>query len=449
MGIPSPDGGSLRDRLRGGGGASILLRVFSKVLALLLAVVLARGLGADGYGVYAYAVAIVTLIAIPAQFGVPQLVIRETAKAAVKREWGVLRGLWIWSNSVVALLSASIAGLAVLLAWYFFDSFERERVVTFLVGLLLVPLISFGNLRGSALYGLRKVIIGQLPEYILRPLIFVALISAVVIIAPNELSPVLAITAHATAAAIAFLAGIILLRRSWPDAMKREKAPPVYRSAAWRRSVIPLGVIAGLQIVTTHIDVLVLGLFAPVEEVGNYRVVAQAAILIAFGLDAVNTVVAPYFARFHQQKKFRELQYVATTSARYSTLIGGIIFLVFIFFGKTLLGQVFGTEFMAGYTTLVILGFGQMINAAVGSVGYLLRMCGYERDVARAVAGSAVLNVALNFLLVPLYGSEGAAAATAVSIALLNVYLATVVKRRLNINCTVFPSAKVSGASPE
>ena len=52
-GTSSPDSGSLRDRLRGGGAASILIRVFSKVLALALAVVLARGLGADGYGIYA------------------------------------------------------------------------------------------------------------------------------------------------------------------------------------------------------------------------------------------------------------------------------------------------------------------------------------------------------------------------------------------------------------
>ena len=79
-----------------------------------------------------------------------------------------------------------------------------------------------------------------------------------------------------------------------------------------------------------------------------------------------------------------------------------------------------------------------MVYAAVGSVGYILRMCGHERDVARASGMSAVLNVALNFLLVPKYGGVGAAAATAVSISCLIIYLALVVKRRLNVNSTIF-----------
>ncbi len=436
------DGGSLRSRLRGGGAASILLRVFSKALALALSIVLARGLGADGYGVYAYVIAIVTLIAIPAQFGVPQLVIRETAKAAVGQEWGLLRGLWRWSNSVVALLSAVIAGAALVLAWWFADSFTQERLMAFVIALLLVPLISFGNLRSSALYGLRRVVVGQFPEYIMRPIIFVGLMVALMLTGTGELSPLQAVSGHVIAATIAFVVGVVLLSRSWPEGLRRQRPDPVYRRTEWRNSVVPLGVIAGLQIVTTHIDVVVLGLYASDNDVGVYRVVAQAAILIAFGLDAVNTVVAPYVARSFKQGRMNELRYVALMSARYSTLLGGLVFLLYLLFGKALLALVFGPEFSAGYVTLLILGLGQMVNAAVGSVGYLLRMCGFEKDLARAVAGSALLNVALNFLLVPVYSMEGAAAATAISISLLNIYLALMVKRRLDVNSTVFSSTK-------
>jgi O-antigen/teichoic acid export membrane protein len=43
-------------------------------------VLLARMLGAEGYGIYAYAFALVTLLAMPAKAGLPQLVVRETAR---------------------------------------------------------------------------------------------------------------------------------------------------------------------------------------------------------------------------------------------------------------------------------------------------------------------------------------------------------------------------------
>lgn len=74
-----------------GGLASIAIKVFGLGFSLLTAVVLARVLGPEQYGIYSYVLAIVSILAIPAMFGLPSLIVRETAKAEVKQEWCINR----------------------------------------------------------------------------------------------------------------------------------------------------------------------------------------------------------------------------------------------------------------------------------------------------------------------------------------------------------------------
>ena len=93
---------------------------------------------------------------------------------------------------------------------------------------------------------------------------------------------------------------------------------------------------------------------------------------------------------------------------------------------------------MASGSALKILCIGQLVNASVGSVGVLLDMTGNEKDSAGAIGLGAGANVALNALLIPRYGVEGAAIATATSIVIRNILLSVRVRQRLNISPTIF-----------
>ncbi|MBA7669784.1 hypothetical protein ES703_77918 [subsurface metagenome] len=112
--------------------------------------------------------------------------------------------------------------------------------------------------------------------------------------------------------------------------------------------------------------------------------------------------------------------------------------LTFIFAGGAIAGWVFGPEFTQSHTPLAILAVGQLVNAGMGSVGFLLNMTGHERDVARTLLITAGLNILLNLALIPPFGMAGAASATAVSLALWNFILYQLVKIRIGINSTAF-----------
>jgi O-antigen/teichoic acid export membrane protein len=64
-------------------------------------------------------------------------------------------------------------------------------------------------------------------------------------------------------------------------------------------------------------------------------------------------------------------------------------------------------------------------------------MTGNEKVMARIAGCCATLNVMFNFMLIPPFGIEGAAASTACTVVLWNVGLAVYIYRRFGIHVSV------------
>lgn len=412
----------LHGHLLRGSLASIILKVFYTVATLATAIVLARILGPEGYGIYAYAFALITLFSIPAQFGLPTLLVRNIATYQVREQWGLMRGILLRANQAVLLLSLALVFVSGIAAWAFAGNFDTEQLTTFAWALVLLPLIALGNLRGAALRGLRRVIEGQLPEQLVRPGLFLVFVVAIPWLGVDErLTPSSAMALHAAAGFTAFAVGAWVLVRALPVQTKAVAAE--YDTGTWMRSVLPLSFLAGMQTVNNQTDIVMLGIFASAADVGVYRVAVQGAHLVMFTLAAINMVLGPNVARLYTAGDHERLQRTVTWSARVILLTALPVAGAFILFGKPVLAMVFGEEYVRGHTALAILCLGQLINAGAGSVGLLLNMTGYERDTAVGVGIAAVCNVILNLALIPVFGMEGAAAATAISLAVWNVIL--------------------------
>lgn len=189
----------LRSRLVREGGWSFALKGVNTGLMFLATVLLTRLMGAEGYGIYAYAYALITLLAMPAHAGLPDLVMRETARGLVQKRPDVVKGAWHWAGRVVAGLSLVVALIAgpFLVAWQ--GGLSSPRGQTMAWALALVPLIALGNLRGASLRGLQRIVAGQLPEFFLRPGLFLLLLGAMALWFPGRLSAPLAMTLQVVA----------------------------------------------------------------------------------------------------------------------------------------------------------------------------------------------------------------------------------------------------------
>lgn len=411
------------------------LKVAHAFISLGVTIVLARALEPNGYGIYAFAFSLASLLAIPAQMGLPTLMVREVARYQLKEEWGYLNGIQRRANQAVIAFTIILLLCAGVVTSVLANELDEEKRATIIWALVLVPLIALGNLRGAALRGLRKVVQGQIPEMLLRPaLLFVF---AALMLWYGQLAPSDAMALHVLAAGIAFIVGFLLLRHAMP--YQALVASPNYETREWVRSVIPLSFISGMQVINSQADIIMLGLLTTTQDVGTYRVVVQGASLVAFSLTAVNMVIAPQITRFYQAGELVKLQRMVTVSARFILAISVPFAAILIVFGAPILQVVFGDEYTKGHIALAILCLGQIVNAGLGSVGDLLNMTGHERDTAKGMMLAASSNIVLNMALIPKFGIEGAATATALTLAVWNVVLYRQVKVRIGIDSSAIP----------
>ncbi len=400
-------------------------------LTIGLSITLARLLGPEGYGSYSVAYALVLMMGVPARMGLPALIVRETARYQLRREWGLLRGLLACSNRVVALTSGSVlvVGSAICLA----RDDASDRAGTTLLAFVLVPIVAFSDVRVATLRGLRRIGSAQIPEMLVRPAL--ALLSIAVLSQVARVTPQAAMAIQVGAATSAFLVGAVLLRRQLPDEVRA--AVVQLDTAAWRASLIPLTLMATMTLVSSQIDTVLLGALGSEVEAGLYRVALQGSTLVATVLVMANAVAAPQAARLFAAKDLVSLQRLVTVNARAVLALSLPLALVLIAFGPWVIGLVFGQEYRSASLPLKILCAGQIINAGTGSVGLLLNMSGNEHVTARALVVSTTINVVLDLALIPTLGATGAALASATGLTVWNVFL----YRRIFDLVGVHPSA--------
>jgi O-antigen/teichoic acid export membrane protein len=168
-----------------------------------------------------------------------------------------------------------------------------------------------------------------------------------------------------------------------------------------------------------------LGYYGPEVDVGLYRIVFKVATLVTFAQAALNTVVAPMISALRNERD--ELYEMVDKVAQLNLFTAGSIFLIVLFFGSSLIG-IFGVESPSdAYPWLILLAIGQLTNAFAGPVMNILNMTGYEKSARNTMLVMAVLNIILNFLLIPQRGPAGAAVATTATMIGWNVWAAALV----------------------
>lgn len=429
---------SLRGRLIRGGLGSLVLRLSSTALVFLLTILLARSLGPEGYGVYAFVFALVSLFAIPAQLGLPQLIVRETAQAQAAEQWGQMRGLWRWSTLAMCLLSSIVVALAFVGLWLFSDRLDDITLETLVAGVALVPLIALGNLCGGALRGLGHVLMGQFPEDIFRVCLFFGLCLVVLVALPSQtLTAASAMALHTLAALTALGFGVWLLRRARPSKLISQPTP-VYAARTWTVSAWPLALTDGLGLLIWQLGILLLGLFSTAQTVGLYKVAVAVVTLVTFGFTVVKLIVMSYIARLYGEGDRVRLQRLVTHSARAILALAVPVTLALVLFGKPFLALALGPDYVSAYSALVVLAVGQLVYAVMGLAGVLLNMTGHERDTLRCVAIAALANVVLSLALIPRYQLVGAAVATALTLIIWSLLLRRTAWQRIQIETSAF-----------
>lgn len=428
-------GDGLRAQLLKGAGGSAGLQGINFLLALFSSVLLARNLGPENYGIYAFVLSAITVLSLPSKAGLPTLLIRETAKNQLHEEWGLMRGLLMLSSKWALGYSILAIGLATIAVLWFSGAELDYQDQAFLWALWLLPLIGLEAVRSGTLRGLRCVARAQVPELFIRPMAIIVLVGGTLLLGA-ELTSLMAIQFNLVGAFAAFLLGTYFLSRTFPESAA--KAKPIYTVKPWLASFFPLSLFVGLRMLDSQMSILLLGLLGTNEEVGLFRVAATGATLVAFGLVAVNIAMAPHIARLYSAGEMKSLQSIILMSTRAVAALSFLVAFVFFVWGEEIIALVFGEEYKAAWMALVVLCLGQLINVCAGPVGQVLNMTGNDKSTIIGASLALVANLILAVMLIPLFGLTGAAVGYSISMAILNLVLLVMVKKKVGINMFLF-----------
>jgi O-antigen/teichoic acid export membrane protein len=404
---------------------TIGLNVSSFVLNLVLTLILSRTLGADGYGAFAFAFAWSLLLASLANLGLSALTVRYVAQYLERERWGLLRGLVsrlnqvVGATSLVAIALAAAIGTAVL-------PHDGELYVPFLVGLLVVPLITLTTQRQCVMQGLHRVILGRMPETLVAPAFLVLMVAGVVALGA-ELTAEKTLWLRVVAQAVSFVLGLLLLLRALPPAVRTAKAEFEHR--AWLRTGLPLFFMGVVIAANAQVGTIVLGVTGGPAEAGIFAVATRASMFVGFVMLAATYPLMPTFARIRALGD-ESLYHATAVRATRSVVLATAPIVVGLFILAEPILALFGSEFGAGATAVRVLVIGETAKLLVGVLAVGLVMSGEERWMTKAIGAGAILNIGLAVALAPSFGVNGAAVAAAVS-ATVSSALVIVRARRL------------------
>ena len=410
-----------------GAGIAFVIQAGGTGLKYLTQVLLARWMGASEYGVFAYAFTWANLLSVFATLGFTTGVLRFVPEYFAKKDWAHLGGLIRRVRQLVFLAGLVLAAAGSLLVLFLWP--HQTDVSTLLLGMGLVPLLALMGVQSEIVRGMQRIALAYAPPMLLQPVL--ALGAAFFVL--ETLGVLTGVTA---VGALILAVSVVVGLQNWSliRAVPQEAvlAPPRYETSEWLRISLPLLLVAGSFIVLNQADILMVGVYIGHKEAGIYSAATKTAALVSFVLVAVNAIAAPMIAEFHAKGDRERLQKMVSAAARWMFWPSLGMALGLILFGERVL-ELFGSEFTEGYWPLVLLVVGQLANASMGPVGYLMSLTGYQDLSARVYGLSALVNVVLNAFLIPIWGLLGAAVATATTMVLWNVWFYILVRRLLGI----------------
>lgn len=410
-------------------------KVVGSGLALGCQILLARILGADSFGYYAYALACISLLLLAVTTGLDKGALRFVASYLARKEPGLLRGYVAFAHRRVLLVSIGIGIGAVALLSLCHRSLGHEFALTTLAACFLLPTRAMAEVSGACLQGLRRVVLARVVLEVGRPLMLIVGVALGYFYARDSFNAPYAMAVHVAAYVCA--ASLLAMFLS---ARIRDRIPGAtrsYRKKEWSRVSWQLALIGGLHLVVLQTDVLMIGVLNDTTQSGIYGVASKVASLAVFGLMAGNAIVAPMIAELFAKEKMAKLQVLVTFAVRATSGVTLLLTVGILVFKVTIL-RAFGTAFVSADSALSILLVGQVVNAVMGPVGLLMTMTAHQTLAAKVIGSCALMNIVLNMALIPRWGIEGAALATTISMTTWNLILAVMSRRKLGLRSSFF-----------
>ncbi len=400
-----------------GSGVLAFGRFFDLGGRLIVALILARLLGAEQYGVYNLVMSAATLATAIGVFGLDDAMLRYVAIYAGRKDDARLWGA-ILLGVVGTFLVGSLAGLGLYLLadWISVTVFHEPALAPILrLMSLAVPFMSLSNILVGIAHGFKRMEYSVLAQDVGQLLIRLLLLG---VLSFSGLSAMLAALVFGVSDVLACVALIYLLNRDF--AWNR----PIQSAHLELREIfnyaLPLwlsGMIAKLR---NNINTIVLGALSTPVNVGVYSLITRVNLVGHVSYLSIIRSVKPLLAELSSRDDREQLASIYQTTTRWTLVMNLPMFLVLVLFPSQVL-SVFGGSFATGTAALIILAWAELFNAGTGICGSIIDMSGHTRlKLVNSISQISIL-IGLNVLLIPRWGMIGTALAVMASLVFVNV----------------------------
>ena len=410
-----PENDPLRTAAKGG---SIVFsgNVAQCVLRAVLAVVLARLLGTEEFGLYNLALAVFFLSVDVSILGLPFALVKfvpENIRRGAREVLGVL----LLGMGIPFLVGLSL-GLCLLFAAPFIaQSIFGEPRLTPLLRLVAVilPFAALVRTSAAAAYGFKRMELKAISDDVVRNVLKLTLVILVGLFgldALGALSIELVTQVTACGLLIYLLNRVFSLHRSWRGA-----------HLPWKEMLpfsLPLYFHRFATNLLHQLPLVLLGILGTVVSAGIFSAVTRlVSVGMLFHL-SMTVSSMPLISGLQTSNDTQGLLRLYRAQTRWSLLFYWPILIALLLFPGEIL-SVFGPSFVIGETSLVILSLATLVRISAGIAPTILAMTGHVWATLLNSLSSLAITAILCVFLIPGWGLVGAAGAYGFSLSLASL----------------------------
>lgn len=365
-----------------------------KIISFVYFTFVARGVGVEGTGKYFFALSFTTIFSVFVDLGLTNILVRESAKD--KEKLGAYLGNILFFKAFLGLVTYCLAVVSINLM----DYSPETRSLVYLSGITMLfdslhltfygALRALGNLKYEA-YSLAAsqgitLVLGSIFLWQNRPLIFLILAFAI----PAFLN--------------AFYAGgVLFFKYRVRPKFGSERG---FAAKIWIMSW-PFALAAIFARFYSYVDSVLLSKLAGDAAVGWYSIPYKITYAFQFIPTALTAALYPKFSECFAVEKSR-LGDLFSQSFKYLLIVVLPISIGLSVLADKIIPAVFGNEYLPSVLALRLLLAGLIFSFLSFPVGALLNACGRQLTQTSIVGVVMVFNIALNLLLIPIFGIYGA-----------------------------------------
>ena len=418
------------------GGISFFYRFGGLILGYILTLIIANLFGARGLGDYVLAITVLRLFTLFAKLGFDTTSIRFLAAFSDQKKWSSIHHFR--KQIIFILLFTSIFSS---LAMYFFalpisELINANHRYIQLNSFFVLPL-TFFILHYQSLRGIKRIADFSFFYRVSQVLFSIIFI---IVLYQFTISKDVPIYAYLLSVFVVFILSIISFRY-WLKKKSLGIESAELEIIGYRKLFsisIPLMFAQSVQFIMAWTDKLMLGAMTTSSDVGVYHTAFKLSMFASIILMSINSIAAPKFAESYAKNDIIGLKKIAQQSTKmifWGTLP---LLIVFFLFPGFLLG-LFGAEFKIAVITFLIISCGRLVSSFSGPVGNILQMTGMQSIYAKILFFGSVFNIILNLWLIPIYGINGAAIASMISVIIWNISMVLVVKNKFGFYTFYIP----------